>query len=64
MGGDGDNKNLIMAVVLSFVVIFSWQMLFVPEPPPVDPAAVANQSGAVTIDPAIDNLTVTSNLLQ
>jgi YidC/Oxa1 family membrane protein insertase len=47
MGGDSDNKNLILAAVLSMAVVFAWQMFFVTPPPPVDPAAVEGQAGAV-----------------
>jgi len=47
MGGDSDNKNLILAAVLSMAVVFAWQMFFVTPPLPVDPAAVEGQAGAV-----------------
>ena len=47
MGGESDNKNLIMAAVLSMAVVFAWQAFFVTPPPPVDPAAVENQVGTV-----------------
>ena len=47
MGGDSDNKNLILAAVLSMAVVFGWQMFFVTPPPPVDPTAVEGQAGAV-----------------
>ncbi|WP_296426983.1 membrane protein insertase YidC [Yoonia sp.] len=35
---EDQNKNLIMATVLSFLVIVSWQFLFPPAPAPLDPA--------------------------
>ncbi len=36
---DDQNKNLILATALSFVVILVWFLLFPPEEPVVDPAA-------------------------
>jgi YidC/Oxa1 family membrane protein insertase len=47
MGGDSDNKNLIMAAVLSMAVVFAWQAFFVPPPPPADPTAVEGQAGTI-----------------
>jgi YidC/Oxa1 family membrane protein insertase len=47
MGGDNDNKNLILAAVLSMAVVFAWQMFFVTPPPPVDPTVVEGQVGTV-----------------
>jgi YidC/Oxa1 family membrane protein insertase len=48
MGGDGDNKNLILAIVLSVLVVLGWSVFFAPPPPPpVDPAAVEGQAGDV-----------------
>ncbi|MHA1528253.1 MAG: membrane protein insertase YidC, partial [Alphaproteobacteria bacterium] len=47
MGDNSDNKNLILAAVLSMAVVFGWQALMVPTPPPVDPAAVEGQVDAV-----------------
>ena len=48
MGGNSDNKNLILAAVLSMAVVFGWQAFFVPPaPPPVDPAAVEGQTDTV-----------------
>src|SRR3712207_3683738 len=42
-----DNKNLILAIVLSLVVLLGWQVLF-PPPPPVDrPRDAAQQSAQV-----------------
>ncbi len=47
MGGESDNKNLILAAVLSVAVVFAWQYYFAPVPPPVDPAAVEGQVDTV-----------------
>jgi len=47
MGGNSDNKNLILAAVLSMAVVFGWQALMVPTPPPVDSAAVEGQADTV-----------------
>ena len=47
MGGESDNKNLILAAVLSVAVVFTWQYYFAPVPPPVDPAAVEGQVDTV-----------------
>lgn len=42
---DDQNKNLILATVLSFVVIMVWFVLFPPDPPPPDvDQIVAEQS--------------------
>ena len=36
---DENNRNFILAIVLSIGVLFAWQFLFVPKhPPPVKPA--------------------------
>ncbi len=48
---DDQNKNLILATVLSFLVILVWFVLFPPEEPAVDPnapAVVATTNEAVT----------------
>jgi YidC/Oxa1 family membrane protein insertase len=34
MGGDSDNRNLILAAVLAMLVVFAWQAFVVPPPPP------------------------------
>ncbi|HUF56864.1 MAG TPA: membrane protein insertase YidC [Thermohalobaculum sp.] len=34
MGGDIDNRNLILAAVLAMLVIIGWQAFFAPPPPP------------------------------
>ncbi len=47
MGGfqmDDQNKNLILATVLSFAVIVAWTTLFPPEELPVDPATETAQT--------------------
>ncbi|WP_343117134.1 membrane protein insertase YidC [Ostreiculturibacter nitratireducens] len=41
---DDQNKNLILATVLSFLVILVWYTLFAPDTPPVDTTAPASQS--------------------
>ena len=52
---DDQNKNLILATVLSFGVIMVWTMLFPPEDLPVDPttetAIVAEDLPVPTSDP-------------
>ncbi|MCB1367040.1 MAG: membrane protein insertase YidC, partial [Rhodobacteraceae bacterium] len=43
---DDQNKNLILATVLSALVILGWLTFFPPEaPPPTTPAPVAGQTG-------------------
>jgi len=37
--GDQNNKNLILAMVLSMLVIMAWMLLFPPPEPVVDPNA-------------------------
>ena len=45
MGGDNDNKNLILAAVLSMLVVFAWQAFVVPPPPPpVEETAAEGQA--------------------
>ncbi len=45
MGGESDNRNLILAAVLSMAVVFAWQVFVVPAPPPpAKPAAVEGQA--------------------
>jgi YidC/Oxa1 family membrane protein insertase len=57
---DGQNKNLILATVLSFVVILLWFFLFPPDEisqnPVVESASSASQENAGLLPPAI-NLT-------
>ncbi|MCH8950554.1 MAG: membrane protein insertase YidC [Proteobacteria bacterium] len=48
MGDNSDNKNLILAAVLSMAVVVGWQFLFLPAPPPpADPATVEGQPDTV-----------------
>ena len=42
---DDQNKNLILATALSFLVILTWTMLFPPQEPPVDPATQVTAEG-------------------
>ena len=43
---DDQNKNLILATALSFIVILVWFVLFPPpEPTPADPNAVISAEG-------------------
>ncbi|WP_095587566.1 membrane protein insertase YidC [Actibacterium ureilyticum] len=51
---DDQNKNLILATVLSFLVILGWTLFFPPTEPPVDPNAPAEQ---VTADATTDAVT-------
>ena len=45
MGGESDNRNLILAAVLSMAVVFAWQVFVVPPaPPPAQPGAVEGQT--------------------
>ena len=52
---DDQNKNLILAVVLSGIVMLVWSMWFQPPPPPVDltlpPAAVQTTDGTSVATP-------------
>ena len=52
---DDQNKNLILATVLSFLVILVWTVFFSPTEPPVDPNAVPGQiatDGPTALPPA------------
>ncbi|MEO0914775.1 MAG: membrane protein insertase YidC, partial [Pseudomonadota bacterium] len=52
---DDQNKNLILATALSFLVILVWFILFPPPPPPTAPqeqTAVTTEEGAVALPPA------------
>ena len=53
---DNNNRNLILATVLSFLVILVWYTLFAPEtPPPQDPAVASQQitqEGGVVAPPS------------
>jgi len=47
---DDNNRNLILATVLSFLVVVVWYTLFAPEPTPVEPeqtAVVSTETGVV-----------------
>ncbi len=52
---DDQNKNLILAMVLSLLVIGTWTLLFPPEPvaPPAEPAVAQTEAGIVP--PAADS---------
>ncbi len=54
---DDQNKNLILATVLSFAVIMTWTMLFPPEEVPVDPATQTTQAAEQGTLPAADPVT-------
>ena len=58
---DDQNKNLILATVLSFAVIVAWTTLFPPEDLPVDPATdavtLADDATLPTADPAAPSAT-------
>ena len=43
---DEQNKNLILATALSFLVILVWFLLFPPEEPVTEPTVTTTQSGA------------------
>lgn len=43
---DENNRNFILAIVLSMVVLFAWQFIFVPETPPLDPQQIAEKQAA------------------
>ena len=47
---DDQNKNLILATLLSFGVIMAWTVLFPPEDLPIDPSTDATLS---TEDPTL-----------
>ena len=51
---DDQNKNLILATVLSFMVILVWFVLFPPDQPNIDPNAnaTATESVPIAINPA------------
>ncbi len=61
---DDQNKNLIMATALSFMVILVWFILFPPEEPPVEQAPVESSQTGPTATPtaeAIDGATRNSS---
>ncbi len=47
---DDQNKNLILATALSFLVILVWFVLFPPQEPVVDPNAPAATSDCLGAD--------------
>ena len=59
MGGDNDNRNLILAAVLSMLVVFAWQFLVVPPPPPPPPVEqTADAPGTAAQPGAVPSATV------
>ncbi len=54
---DDQNKNLILATVLSFGVIMAWTVLFPPEDLPVDPATQTTTSAEDPTLPTADPVT-------
>ncbi len=46
MGGESDNRNLILAAVLSMAVVFAWQVFVVPPPPPPAEVPAAKEHAA------------------
>ena len=65
---DDQNKNLILATVLSFAVIVGWTTLFPPEDLPVDPVAeattVAEDATLPAADPATPAVTAPTETVQ
>ncbi|MDX8354203.1 membrane protein insertase YidC [Cognatiyoonia sp. IB215182] len=57
---DDQNKNLILATLLSFMVIMAWTLLFPPEELPIDPATEAAVSAEDPTLPAVDPVTPTA----
>ena len=49
--GDQNNKNLILAMVLSMLVIMVWMVLFPPPEPAVNPDAVVTVDGQAALPP-------------
>ena len=60
---DDQNKNLILATALSFIVILTWMILFPPEPPPAteDPAAIAAEDGTLAVPADMAAATATTD---
>jgi YidC/Oxa1 family membrane protein insertase len=52
--GDQNNKNLILAMVLSMLVITVWMILFPPPEATQDPDAPVTASGEAVLPPAQD----------
>ncbi len=59
MGGDNDNRNLILAAVLAMLVVFTWQAFVTPPPPPPEPAAEQGAEGQPPTAPAVPGATTT-----
>ncbi len=57
---DDQNRNLILATVLSFVVIMAWSVLFAPEDLPVEPGTETAQIADDPTLPAADPVTPTA----
>ena len=45
-----DQRNLMLAIVLSVAILLGFQMLFVPPPPPPDPSATSEQVAGEAVD--------------
>ena len=50
---EDNNRNLILAMVLSAIVMLVWSIFFAPEPPP--PAPEAQQTTSPAFPPVPDN---------
>jgi YidC/Oxa1 family membrane protein insertase len=48
---DENNRNFILAILLSLGVLFAWQVLFLPKPPPPDTKQAAQQEQRVEPGP-------------
>jgi len=48
-----DQRNLLLAIVLSVAILFGFQMLFVPPPPPQAPASTEQTAGDSSDVPAV-----------
>ncbi len=59
---DDQNKNLILATALSFLVILVWFVLFPPEEPPVQPDLPETTQAAPAAAPAADSAPETSEV--
>jgi len=46
---DENNRNFILAIILSIGVLFAWQYFFVPKPPPGAGAPPAEQQQQVDV---------------
>ncbi len=51
---DDQNKNMLLAILLSFAVVFVWSVFFTPPPPdPQTPAEIAEEGGSLV--PTVDS---------